>query len=73
MHGGCILLDLLEVFGIPRGFIETRVRHPLVDLKQLLVLVSPPTELAPTVLQVVHGVPVIVKLVISVKHLKSES
>ena len=69
-EGGGVVEDLLLLAGLLAGLVQLGVRHPLVDLQQLRVLVSPAAELAAALLQPVHCVPVVVQLVGSVEHLQ---
>ena len=70
VHGGGILLDLLQVLGVLGGLVEVRVRDLLVGVEQLLALVVSSAEFTLDLLQVMVRVPVIVQFVMCLKHLK---
>ena len=71
VHGGSILLDLLQVLGVLGGLVEVRVRDLLVGVEQLLALVVSSAEFTLDLLQVMVCVPVIVQFVMCLKHLKN--
>ena len=73
VHGGSVLLNLLQVLGVLGGLVKVRVRDLLVGMKQLLAFVISSTELTGDLLQVMVGVPVIVQFVSCLKHLKSQT
>ena len=73
VHGGGILLDLLQVLGVLGGLVEVRVRDLLVGMQQLLALVVSSAEFTLDLLQVMVRVPVIVQFVMRLKHLKMSS
>ena len=71
VHGGGVLLDLLQVLGILGGLVEVWVRDLLVGVQQLLALVVSPAEFTLDLLQIMVRVPVIVQFVMRLKHLKN--
>ena len=73
LHGGGVLLDLLQVLGVLGGLVEVRVRDFLVGVKQLLALVISSAELTLNLLQVMVRVPMIVQFVMCLKNLKKSS
>ena len=69
VHGSGVLLDLLQVLGVPGGLVEIRVRDLFVGVKQLLAFVISSAELTLDLLQVMVRVSVIVQFVMCLKHL----
>ena len=73
VHGGGVLLDLLQVLGVLGGLVQVRVGDLLVGVEQLLALVVSSAEFTLNLLQVMVRVPVIVQFVMRLKHLKKSS